>query len=72
MSNKEKLAALQQLASERYGVRLALQGQAFIIDGIRLFLTGDDWKTLCPARLLDRLGVILATEQAARKVSETA
>ncbi len=69
--NKEKLAALQQAASERYGARLVLQGQAFVIDGVRLFLTADDWKNLCPAALLEKLGTILANEQAARRVSET-
>jgi hypothetical protein len=70
--NKDKLEALQKLASDRYGGRLATKGEAFIIDGIRLFLTSEDWKNLCPVGLLDRLGEILAKEQAARKVSETA
>jgi hypothetical protein len=70
--NKDKLDALQKLASDRYGGRLVVKGEAFIIDGIRLFLSGDDCRNLCPAALLERLGELLANEQAARAVSETA
>ena len=69
--NKEKLEALQRLASERYGARLAIKGEAFIIDGIRLFIPADDGHKMCPAALLERLGGLLKQEQAARAVSET-
>jgi hypothetical protein len=71
MNTQEKLRTLKQLASERYGARLAFSGAAFVIDGVRLYLSGEDCRTLCPAGLLEKLGRILDNEKKAATISET-
>jgi hypothetical protein len=69
--NRATLEELQRLAKEKYGERLTIKGEAFIIDGIRLFVPADQLRRAEPPELLILLGVQLDNERKARTVSET-
>jgi len=70
-ATRQALEALQRLAADKYGARLTIKGDAFIIDGVRLFVPADELRKGEPPKLLERLGELLDIEKQARTVSET-